>query len=145
MAITRTYHSTLDDIRTFYVQSFPNLLLKIVVLFICCYNGNTRLNYVNSRLTSLIRDLLKSQTISCQLDFNSYFPLHFCNLHPHPRTICGTNDTSCNVTGCSNPNAQTFPGNSLSNYFRLLLIFYITNIFTKSLPLPCYLQLISKS
>ena len=31
--------------------------------------------------------------------------------------------------------------NSLSNYFRQLLIFYITNILTTSLPLQCYVQL----
>ena len=87
---------------------------KIVILFICYYNGNTRLNYVKPRLTLLIRDLLKSQAISCQLDFNSCFPSHadqyFCNLHPHARTICCTNDTSRNVKGCSNPNAHAqFP------------------------------------
>ena len=83
---------------------------KIVILFICYYNGNTRINYVKPRLTLLIRDLLKSQAISCQLDFNSCFPSHadqyFCNLHPHARTICCTNDTSRNVKGCSNPNAH---------------------------------------
>ena len=90
-----------------YLRSiqYPNFLLqtisifcyKIMIPFICHYNGNTRLNYVNPRLTSLIRDLLKSQAISCQLDFNSC--LHFCNLHPHARKISGTNDTSRNITG----------------------------------------------
>ena len=57
-----------------------------MIIFICYYNRNTRLNYLNPRLTLLIRDLLKSQAISCQLDFNSCFSLktdqHFCNLHP---------------------------------------------------------------
>ena len=52
--------------------------------------------------------------ISCQLDLNSCFPLHadqhFCNLQPHARTICCTNDTSRNVTECSNSNARVqFP------------------------------------
>ena len=87
---------------------------KIVILFMCCYNGNIRLNHVKPRLTLLIRDLLKSQAISCQLDFNGCFPLHadqqFCNLQPHERTICSTNDTSRNITGCSNRNASAqFP------------------------------------
>ena len=87
---------------------------KIVILFIYYYNGNTRLNYVKPKLTLLIRDLLKSQVISCQLDFNSCFPLysdqHYCNLHPRASTICGTKNTSCNVSGCSNPNAHAqFP------------------------------------
>ena len=87
---------------------------KIVILFMCCYNGNIRLNHVKPRLTLLIPDLLKSQAISCQLDFNGCFPLHadqqFCNLHPHARTICSTNDASRNITGCSNRNASAqFP------------------------------------
>ena len=68
----------------------------------------------NPRLTLLIRDLRKCQAISCQLDFNSCFLLYpdqqFCNLHPHACSICGTNDTSRNVTRCSNPNAHAqFP------------------------------------
>ena len=87
---------------------------KIVILFIYYYNGNTRLNYVKPKLTLLIRDFLKSQVISCQLDFNSCFPLysdqHYCNLHPRASTICGTKNTSCNVSGCSNPNVHAqFP------------------------------------
>ena len=56
----------------------------------------------------------KIQAISCQLDFNSCFPSYadqnFCNLQPHARTVCCTNDTSRNVTGCSNPNVHAqFP------------------------------------
>ena len=68
-------------------------LLQNSDFFVWCYNGNTRLNYLNPRLTWFT----KSQAISCQLDFNS--------LHPHARTICYSNDTSHNVTGFSKPNA----------------------------------------
>ena len=98
----------------FYIQTILTFCYKIAILFICYYNGNTRLNYVKPGLTLLIRDLLKSQAISCQLDFNNCFSFyadqHFYNLHPHARTICCTNDTSRNVTGCSNPNAHAqFP------------------------------------
>ena len=44
------------------------------VLFICYYNGNTRLDNVKSMLKLLIRDLIKSQIISCSFDFNSCLP-----------------------------------------------------------------------
>ena len=53
----------------------PIFCYKIMILFICYYNGNTPLNYVKPRLTLLIRDLLKSQATSFQLDFISCFPL----------------------------------------------------------------------
>ena len=49
---------------------------RIAILLICYYNGNTRLDYVKPGLTLLIRDLPKSQAISCKLDFNSCFPLY---------------------------------------------------------------------
>ena len=103
---------TISELSTFNRSRF--FFYKKLVLFICYYNGNTRLNYGNPRLTLLIRDLRKCQAISCQLDFNSCFLLYpdqqFCNLHPHACSICGTNDTSRNVTRCSNPNAHAqFP------------------------------------
>ena len=42
--------------------------------------------------------------------FSLYADQHFCNLHPHARIICCTNETSRKVTGCSNPNAHAqFP------------------------------------
>ena len=81
-----------------------------MILFICYYNGITRLNYVKSRLTLVIWSFLKSQAISFQIDFNSCFPFysdkHFCYLHPIARTSYGTNDTSRNVTGYSNQNTH---------------------------------------
>ena len=104
----------LYNIRIFHIQTISIFCYKIAILFICYYNGNTRLNYVKPGLTLLIRDLLKSQAISCQLDFNNCFSFYadqyLYNLHPHVRTICYTNDTSRNVTGCSNPNLHAqFP------------------------------------
>ena len=84
----------LFTIHTISELSISNLIFyKIAIFFVWCYNGNTRRNYLNPRLTWFT----KSLAISCQLDFNS--------LHPHARTICYSNDTSHNVTGCSNPNA----------------------------------------
>ena len=94
---------------------------KIVILFIYYYNGNTRLNYVKPKLTLLIRDLLKSQVISCQLDFNSCFPLysdqHYCNLHPRASTICGRrthHSTSLDV-----------PTQTCTHNFPKQLLFYL--------------------
>ena len=67
-----------------------NFCSKIVILFICYYKGNTRLNYIKPRLTLLIRDFLKFQAVSCQFDFKScfliYADLYFCDLRPHART-----------------------------------------------------------
>ena len=96
------------------MQSISIFCYKIVILFICYYNGITRLNYVKPRLTLVIWSFLKSQAISFQIDFNSCFPFysdqHFCYLHPIARTSYGTNDTSRNVTGYSNQNTHAqFP------------------------------------
>ena len=102
------------NISTLYVQSISIFCYKIMILFICYYNGNKRLNYVKPRLTLGIWCFLKSQAISFQLDFNSCFPFysdqHFCYLHPIARTSYGTSDTSRNVTGYSNQNTHAqFP------------------------------------
>ena len=71
--------------------------------------------------TLLIRDLLKSHAVSVNFFFNSCFSLYadqyFCNLHPHARTICGTNVTARNVAGCSNPNAHAFPHLIISDHY----------------------------
>ena len=81
-----------------HLNDLKSHLLQNSDFFVWCYNGNTRLNYLNPRLTWFT----KSQAISCQLDFNS--------LHPHAYIICCTNDASHNVTGCSNPNVHAqFP------------------------------------
>ena len=105
-----------DFLRLFTIRTISELstiirsstfCYMIVILFICYYNGNTCLNCVKPRLTLLIRNLLKFQAISYQLNFNSCFPSYadqyFCNLHPHARNICG-------ITGCSNQSAHSqFP------------------------------------
>ena len=103
---------TISELSTFnHSQIF---CYKIVILFICCYNGNTRLNRVKPRLTLLILDLLKFQSYFLSTWFHGCFPLHadrhFCNLHPRARTICRTNNTSRSITGYSNRNASAqFP------------------------------------
>ena len=125
-----------------------NFCSKIVILFICYYKGNTRLNYIKPRLTLLIRDLLKFQAVSCQFDFKScfliYADLYFCDLRPPART----HNWRARMThlstsqGVPTKRARTISlENSLSNHFRTLLIFNITNILATSLPLPCYVQL----
>ena len=77
---------------------------RIAILLICYYNGNTRLDYVKPGLTLLIRDLPKSQAISCKLDFNSCFPLYadqyLSNLQPHARTHTHTHTHSQTVRFC---------------------------------------------
>ena len=50
---------TISELSTF--KRSQVLCYKIVILFICYYNGNTHLNYVNPRLTLLVRDLSRNR------------------------------------------------------------------------------------
>ena len=56
-----------------------NFCYKMVIFFICYYNGNTRLNYVNLRLTLLIHDLLKPELFLVNLILTAvshYMPIN---------------------------------------------------------------------
>ena len=104
------------------------------------------------RNTKIICGLLKSQAISWWIDFNSFFPLYsdqrVCNLHSHSQYLRHEWHITQRHRMFQPRSTRTISlDNFVTNYFRPLLIFYMTsavrilNILATSLPLPCYTQL----